>query len=90
MSGDWDRDLAADLETIKSSGAKALVTLMENDELTAVQVPLTELAPRPRALDWNGTISPSATSMSPTNASKTYGHTPVFDCATCSSKAKRS
>jgi hypothetical protein len=28
LSGDWDRDLAADLEAIKSSGAKALVTLM--------------------------------------------------------------
>src|ERR1019366_160181 len=43
LSGDWDRDLATDLEAIKSSGAKALVTLMETDELTAVHVPLTEL-----------------------------------------------
>lgn len=55
MSGDWDRDLAADLETIKSSGAKALVTLMENDELTAVQVPLTELSAKTAsvALEWH-------------------------------------
>jgi ADP-ribosyl-[dinitrogen reductase] hydrolase len=55
LSGDWDRDLAADLETIKSSGAKALVTLMENDELTAVQVPVTELGAKAASfgLEWH-------------------------------------
>ena len=55
MSGDWERDLAADLETIKSSGAKALVTLMETDELTAVSVPLTELAEKTASfgLEWH-------------------------------------
>jgi ADP-ribosylglycohydrolase/protein-tyrosine phosphatase len=55
MSGDWDRDLPADLETIKSSGAKALVTLMETDELTAVSVPLTELAEKTASfgLEWH-------------------------------------
>jgi ADP-ribosyl-[dinitrogen reductase] hydrolase len=54
-SGDWNRDLAADLETIKSSGAKALVTLMESDELTAVSVPLTELAEKTASfgLEWH-------------------------------------
>ncbi len=51
LSGDWDRDLAADLEAIRSSGAKALVTLMENDELTAVQVPLTELSRKAATFD---------------------------------------
>ena len=55
MSGDWDRDLAADLEAVKSSGAKALVTLMENDELTAVHVPLTELGKKTASfgLEWH-------------------------------------
>src|SRR5208283_1393748 len=55
MSGDWERDLAADLETIKSSGAKALVTLMETGELTAVSVPLTELAEKTASfgLEWH-------------------------------------
>jgi ADP-ribosylglycohydrolase/protein-tyrosine phosphatase len=55
LSGDWNRDLAADLEAIKSSGAKALVTLMENDELTAVRVPLTELGKKAASmgLEWH-------------------------------------
>jgi ADP-ribosylglycohydrolase len=55
LSGDWDRDLAADLEVIKSSGAKALVTLMETDELTAVHVPLTELGEKATSLglEWH-------------------------------------
>jgi ADP-ribosyl-[dinitrogen reductase] hydrolase len=55
LSGDWDRDLAADLEAIKSSGAEALVTLMENDELIAVQVPLTELSKKAASLglEWH-------------------------------------
>jgi ADP-ribosyl-[dinitrogen reductase] hydrolase len=43
LSGDWDRDLLTDLEVISSSGAGALVTLMESEELSDVQVPLTEL-----------------------------------------------
>jgi len=55
MSGNWDRDLAADLEAIRSSGATALVTLMETDELTAVQVSLTELAEKAASfgLEWH-------------------------------------
>ena len=55
LSGDWDRDLATDLEAIKSSGAKALVTLMETDELTAVHVPLTELGENATSLglEWH-------------------------------------
>ena len=42
-SGDWDRDLLADLEAIKAFGAKALVTLMESNEMAAVGVPATQL-----------------------------------------------
>lgn len=33
ISGDWDRDLDADLMRIKDWGASALVSLMEKDEL---------------------------------------------------------
>jgi ADP-ribosylglycohydrolase len=53
--GAWDRDLAADLEAIKSSGAEALVTLMETDELTAVGVPATELGGQAASLglEWH-------------------------------------
>ena len=43
ISGDWDRDLFTDLEAIKVWGAEALVTLMENHELVAVQVPVAKL-----------------------------------------------
>src|SRR6266404_7254070 len=55
LSGDWDRDLAADLEAIKSLGAEALVTLMETDELTAVRVPVTELGEKAAGLglEWH-------------------------------------
>jgi ADP-ribosylglycohydrolase len=55
LSGDWDRDLAADLEAIKSLGAEALVTLMETDELTAVRVPVTELGQKAASLglEWH-------------------------------------
>ena len=55
LSGDWDRDLAADLEAIKCSGAQALVTLMETDELTAVRVPVTELGEKAASigLEWH-------------------------------------
>jgi len=55
LSGDWDRDLTVDLEVIKSSGAKALMTLMENDELSAVQVPFTELGEKAASLglEWH-------------------------------------
>jgi ADP-ribosyl-[dinitrogen reductase] hydrolase len=38
-AGRWDRDLRTDLEVIQSFGAKALVTLMEEEELRDVQVP---------------------------------------------------
>jgi ADP-ribosylglycohydrolase len=55
MSGDWERDLVTDLDAIRSSGAKALVTLMETDELSAVQVPLTELSEKTASfgLEWH-------------------------------------
>jgi hypothetical protein len=37
--GQWDRDLDADLAVIRQSGAEAVVTLMEEDELVSVHVP---------------------------------------------------
>jgi ADP-ribosyl-[dinitrogen reductase] hydrolase len=42
-SGLWDRDLSVDLEAVHRFGAKALVTLMENEELDAVKVPVQQL-----------------------------------------------
>jgi ADP-ribosyl-[dinitrogen reductase] hydrolase len=38
LPGSWDRDLDTDLKTIKSFGAAALVTLMEDRELQQVRV----------------------------------------------------
>jgi ADP-ribosyl-[dinitrogen reductase] hydrolase len=37
--GDWDRDLATDLQVIDSWGARAIVTLMEQHELESHKVP---------------------------------------------------
>ena len=38
MSGEWDRDLALDLDTIRTGGATAVVTLLEPKELTLLRV----------------------------------------------------
>jgi ADP-ribosyl-[dinitrogen reductase] hydrolase len=38
MSGEWDRDLALDLDTIRDWGAAAVVTLLESNELTLLRV----------------------------------------------------
>ena len=38
MSGEWDRDLALDLDTIRDWGAAAVVTLLEPKELTLLRV----------------------------------------------------
>jgi ADP-ribosylglycohydrolase len=50
VSGPWDRDLEADLAVIAGSGAAALVTLMEPDELVGVQVPPDRLGDGVRSL----------------------------------------
>ena len=38
LSGDWDRDLGLDLDTVRDWGAVAVVTLMEANELERYQV----------------------------------------------------
>jgi ADP-ribosyl-[dinitrogen reductase] hydrolase len=38
MSGEWDRDLALDLDTVRDWGAGAVVTLLEPKELTLLKV----------------------------------------------------
>jgi ADP-ribosyl-[dinitrogen reductase] hydrolase len=38
MSGEWERDLALDLDTICKWGAAAVVTLLEPEELTVLRV----------------------------------------------------
>jgi ADP-ribosyl-[dinitrogen reductase] hydrolase len=54
-SGAWERDLAADLGAIHAFGGKALVTLMEDRELKAVQVPPDVLAGEAKRLgiEWH-------------------------------------
>jgi ADP-ribosylglycohydrolase/protein-tyrosine phosphatase len=53
--GTWDRDLRSDLAVIHSFGAKALVTLMEEEELQNVQVPAELLASAAKefGLEWH-------------------------------------
>ncbi len=55
MSGHWKRDLAADLDVVKSFGAVALVTLMEESELTAVGLSKAamEAATTSRSIGWH-------------------------------------
>src|SRR5712675_1417906 len=38
MSGEWDRDLALDLDVVRDWGAAAIVTLLEPQELTLLRV----------------------------------------------------
>jgi hypothetical protein len=38
MTGYWDRDLAADLDTIRACGAVAVVTLLEPKEFIVLRV----------------------------------------------------
>src|ERR1700730_17495955 len=38
MSGEWDRDLALDLDAVRDWGAAAVVTLIEPKELTLLRV----------------------------------------------------
>jgi ADP-ribosyl-[dinitrogen reductase] hydrolase len=38
MTGEWDRDLALDLDTVRDWGASAVVTLLEPKELTLLRV----------------------------------------------------
>ena len=54
-SGTWNRDLALDLQSVVKFGAKALVTLMEQDELSQVKVQHTQLAKQARhlGLEWH-------------------------------------
>lgn len=54
-SGAWNRDLCADLQVIQSFGAKALVTLMESEELDEVNVPFALLGSSAKefGLEWH-------------------------------------
>lgn len=54
-SGSWDRDIFLDLEAIQKFDAKALVTLMEGEELAHVKVPAATLASQSRryGLEWH-------------------------------------
>jgi len=38
MTGFWDRDLARDLDAIRDWGARAVVTLLENEEFALLRV----------------------------------------------------
>lgn len=52
MTGAWARDLSADLDVIASWGARLVLTLVEQHELEALQVPHLGAAVRSRGLEW--------------------------------------
>jgi ADP-ribosyl-[dinitrogen reductase] hydrolase len=53
-TGPWDRDLATDLDAIKTFGTDVLITLMEADELDKAAVPVKDLeaAVEARGMTW--------------------------------------
>jgi ADP-ribosyl-[dinitrogen reductase] hydrolase len=52
FTGSWDRDLAIDLDAARDWGATALVTLIEDHELKALQVEPIGSEARARNIDW--------------------------------------
>ncbi|PEQ10294.1 hypothetical protein B2G71_23040 [Novosphingobium sp. PC22D] len=52
MSGAWDRDLGLDLDAVRDWGAVAVVTLVEEHELRALQVEGMGAAVAARHMDW--------------------------------------
>lgn len=54
ITGPWNRDLAADMNAIKSFGANTLITLMETAELADAAVPVEtmERAAKERTITW--------------------------------------
>jgi ADP-ribosyl-[dinitrogen reductase] hydrolase len=52
LTGSWDRDLELDLDAIQAWGAVAVVTLVEEQELRALQVPRLGEAVRERHMAW--------------------------------------
>lgn len=53
LTGDHDRDLAADLDVIAKWGAAAVVTLMEADELERYLIPHIGVEVRARFMEWH-------------------------------------
>ena len=52
MSGSWNRDLGLDLDAISDWGAVAVVTLVENHELSTLKVTDMGRQVRARHMDW--------------------------------------
>lgn len=53
LSGDWQRDLAADIRAIRESGAVAVLTVMEAQELRELGVPEIGEAVEQAGMDWH-------------------------------------
>lgn len=58
MKGVWDRELMADLQSIRDGDASALVTLMETHELKQLRVP--DIGSRVQSMGKLGTTCRSA------------------------------
>src|SRR4030088_1550456 len=80
MTGEWDRDLALDLDTIRDWGAAAVVTLLEPKELVLLRV---ERLGEGRTGICCGSTFQSSTCQFRTNGSSKSGMLPVKSCVRC-------
>ncbi|MDB5492367.1 MAG: ADP-ribosylation/Crystallin [Micavibrio sp.] len=51
-TGGWERDLEVDLDAVKQWGAGTIITLLEDHEMHALQVPLLNKKTLERGMDW--------------------------------------
>jgi ADP-ribosyl-[dinitrogen reductase] hydrolase len=52
QTGSWHRDLDVDLDAVRSWGAGAVITLLEPEEIDALQVPMLGESVRTRGMRW--------------------------------------
>ena len=66
LTGAWARDISADLDVIASWGARLVLTLVEQHELEALQVPHLGSEVRSRGLEWRHLPIPDYSVPTPT------------------------
>jgi hypothetical protein len=75
MSGEWERDLAVDLDAVRNWGAAAVITLVEPKELALLKVERLGDEVLRRNMAWS--ISPSLMCQFRTKDLKTSGRSPA-------------
>jgi len=80
MSGYWDRDLSLDLDTVRDWGAAAVITLLEQKELSLLRVERLGEEVLRRKMRW---FHLPIVDVSQTSGSNKSGVSPVKNCAQC-------